>query len=242
MAGWRNVRRVLERAAFGAGGQGGRPYRRALGAAAVAGSAAGICLRLIQFRRQAAMQSSPPLSALSGRRMPGDSVLAGPVRQRTYSIMIPASAPEIWPLLNRVGHGRAGWYLFDRLDVSGNRGPHAFAFRQQARPESGEVGIDDVLAGETGHGLRIREVQPNEWMLWGDGDARATWLWLLQPVRSKQTRLVVRARFRLPGMLASRPLEALDRATVRRCLTGIRDRAVLRSATQAAGVHRPGPG
>ena len=72
-------------------------------------------------------------------------------------------------------------------------------------------------------------------MMWADGDGRSTWLWLLQPVRSGQTRLVVRGRFRYglrPGGLAGLPLDAVDWATLRRCLIGIRDRAVLWSATR----------
>ena len=215
MAGWRNV--------FG---QEGRPYRRVLGAAAAAGSAAGIYFRVIRPRRQ---QVSTPAPA---RRMPGDLLLSGQVRQHTRSILIPAPPGDVWTVLNRMGHGRAGWYIFDRLDTAGNGSTDLIAPLR-------ELDIGDLLSTGTGHRLRIKEVQPNEWMLWADGDERSTWLWLLQPVRVHQTRLLVRGRFRyglraggLTGGLAALPRDAMDLATMRRCLTAIRDRAVQRSTAR----------
>gem|GEM_PF-2838068 len=211
MAGWRE--------AFG---QEGRPYRRMLGAVIAAGSAAGIYVRIIRPRRQ---QNTTPAA---GRRMPGDSVLAEPVRQHTSSILIPAPPGDVWAFLNRVGHGRAGWYIFDGLNVPGTSGTDRFAPLR-------DLDIGELLSTGTGHRLRIKEVQPNEWMLWADGDGRSTWLWLLQPVRSHQTRLLVRGRIRYrlhPRELAALPLDAMDLATVRRCLTGIRDRAARRAATR----------
>ncbi|MBD7994307.1 hypothetical protein H9639_03220 [Arthrobacter sp. Sa2CUA1] len=282
-------------------GTAGRPYRRALGAAAAAGSAAGIYLRLIQHRRQ--QRSMPP----SGHRMPGDAVLSGPVSQHTRSILISASAPEIWSFVNLLSHGRTGWYLLDRLSAPDSSAPDSKAAGSSApgaespgadsprsdspgadSPRSDSPGADspgsdsagsadapdftvpdsrsqgvpaprrfftllpaadtgdgigddiaDLLQPGTGHRLRIKEVQPNEWMLWTDGDGRSTWLWLLQPVRSGQTRLLVRGRFRYrlrPGGLAALPLDAVDWATMRRCLTSIRDRAVLWSATRPGGA------
>ncbi|UPO78475.1 hypothetical protein [Arthrobacter sp. Helios] len=232
--------------------------------------------------------------------MPGDTVLSGRVRQHTRSILIPASTPDVWTFLNLVGHGRAGWYLLDRLNIgdvrsgdSRGRGPavpdsrfpganisdgrfpdastpdpstpdpSAIGRRLPGRAEmplpdvdigegiAADIGdeIADLLGTGTGTGtgtgsgsgtgtgrrLRIKEVQPNEWMLWADGNGRSTWLWLLQPVRTGQTRLLVRGRFRY-GLRragpAALPLDAVDWATMRRCLLGIRDRAVLRSATR----------
>lgn len=215
--------------------------------------------------------------------MPGDAVLSGRVRQHTRSILISASTPDVWSFLNLLGHGRAGWYLLDRLIIgdssSGDDRGHgsavpdgrfldpsapdtsaadssapdssAFGRRLPGRAEmplpDAEIGegtaadpgddMADLLGSGTGTGrrLRIKEVQPNEWMLWADGNGRSTWLWLLQPARTGQTRLLVRGRFRYGlrrGGLAALPLDAVDWATMRRCLFGIRDRAVLRSATR----------
>lgn len=235
--------------------------------------------------------------------MPGDAVLSGRVRQHTRSILISASTPDVWTFLNLVGHGRAGWYLLDRLNIgdsssgdASGRGPAApdgrfpgstipdgrfpdASFPDLNAPDASfpdpsaigrrlpgraEMPLPDVAIGEgiaadiggdiadllgpgsgsgtgtgagtgTGRRLRIKEVQPNEWMLWADGNGRSTWLWLLQPVRAGQTRLLVRGRFRY-GLrragVAALPLDAVDWATMRRCLLGIRDRAVLRSATR----------
>ena len=194
-----------------------------LAAAAAAGSAAAVYLRLVSSLRHAAEPGA-------GHRMPGDGVLSGQVLQYTRSILVPAPAADIWPFLNRIGHGRAGWYVFDRVGLPDQRET------DRAVPQLRDLDIGDLLARGTGHRLRIKEVQPREWMLWADGDGRSTWLWLLQPLRPNQTLLVVRARFqyglRRPGSLAALPLDGVDRASVRRVLTAVRDRAVLRSATR----------
>ncbi|MER1997974.1 MAG: hypothetical protein ABTA24_15960 [Arthrobacter sp.] len=212
MAGWRD--------AFGPAG---RPYRRMLAAAAAAGSAAGVYLRLVRPLRHAADPGA-------GHRMPGDAVLTGRVLQYTRSILIPAPVADIWPFLNRIGHGRAGWYVFDRVGLPDQREA------DRAVPQLRDLDIGDLLTSGTGHRLRIKEVQPREWMLWADGDGRSTWLWLLRPLRPEQTLLVVRARFqyglRRPGALAALPLDAVGWASLRRTVLAVRDRAVLRSATR----------
>ncbi|MBF4995359.1 hypothetical protein ITX31_14735 [Arthrobacter gandavensis] len=201
----------------------GRPYRRILAAAAAAGSAAGVYLRLVRpLRRHAAPGPGP--------RMPGDAVLTGPVLQYTRSILIPAPAADIWPFLNRIGHGRAGWYVFDRVGLP-DQGE-----ADRAVPQLRDLEIGDLLSTGTGHRLRIKEVQPRDWMLWADGDRRSTWLWLLKPLQPGRTLLVVRARFqyglRRPGVLASLPFDAVYWASLRRTMLTLRDRAVLRSATR----------
>lgn len=211
MAGWRD--------SFGPAG---RPYLRALAAAAAAGSAAGVSVRLVRLLRQ--LENEP------AHRLPGDAVLSGPALQYTRSVLIPAPAADVWPFLNRIGHGRAGWYIFNRIGLPDEHRT------ERAAPQLRELDIGDLLTTGTGHRLRIKEVQPSEWMLWADGDGRSTWLWLLQPVRHNQTRLVVRGRFqyglRHPGALASLPLDAVDLASVRRAMVAVRDRAVIRSATR----------
>jgi len=195
-----------------------------LAAAAAAGSAAGVYLRLVRPLRRHAAESG------AGHRMPGDAVLTGPVLQYTRSILIPASAADIWPFLNRIGHGRAGWYVVDRVGLPDQREA------DRAVPQLRDLDIGDLLSTGTGHRLRIKEVQPRDWMLWADGDGRSTWLWLLKPLRPNQTLLVVRARFqyglRRPGALTALPLDAVDWTSVRRVLMAVRDRAVLRSATR----------
>ena len=203
-------------------GPAGRPYLRALAAAAAAGSAAGVYLQLVRLLRQ--LDHGPV------HRLPGDAVLTGPALQYTRSVLIPAPAADVWSFLNRVGHGRTGWYVYDRVGLPD---------QQQAdrgAPQLRDLDIGDLLTTATGHLLRIKEVQPSEWMLWAGGDGRSTWLWLLQPVRHNQTRLVVRARFqyslRHPGALAAVPLDAVDLASVRRAMVAVRDRAVIRSATR----------
>ena len=207
-------------------GPAGRPYRRALAAAAAAGSAAGVYVGVVRRLRQQAHEPA------GGPRLPGDAVLSGPALQYTRSVLIPAPASDVWPFLNRLGHGRAGWYIFDRVGLPGESETDRIA------PQLTELDIGDLLTTTgTGHRLRIKEVQPTEWMLWADGDdGRSTWLWLLQPLRPRQTRLLVRGRFqyglRHPGALAALPLDAVDLASVRRALTAVRDRAVLRSATR----------
>ncbi|GAA1354201.1 hypothetical protein GCM10009636_19790 [Arthrobacter koreensis] len=204
-------------------GPAGRPYRRVLAAAAAAGSAAGVYFRLVRPLRRRT-------EAGAGPRMPGDAVLTGPVLQYTRSILIPAPAADVWPFLNRIGHGRAGWFVLDRVGLPDQREA------DRAVPQLRDLDIGDLLSTGTGHRLRIKEVQPRDWMLWANGDGRSTWLWLLKPLRPGQTLLVVRARFqygfRRPGALTSLPLDAVYWASVRRSMLAIRDRAVLRSATR----------
>jgi len=206
----------------------GRSFQRVLGAAAAAGSAAGVYYRIVRPRLR---------RAEAGGELPGDTFLSGKVFEYTYSMMVRVPAGDLWPYLNRVGHGQGGWYVVNRLAA-----PESTAPAVSLLPQRHELDVGDVMSSGTGHRLRIKEVQPNEWMLWSDGDSRCTWLWMLQPVRPTQTRLLVRGRFRYgvrdPGSLAAVPLAAVDWATMRRCVRTIRDRASVQSASRLGNPNR----
>jgi hypothetical protein len=50
---------------------------------------------------------------------PGADVISDGERGATMAVTIAAPASEVWPWLVQMGHDRAGWYSWDRLDHAG---------------------------------------------------------------------------------------------------------------------------
>jgi proline iminopeptidase len=50
---------------------------------------------------------------------PGSELIPNPRKIITNSVIIKASPEKIWPWLIQLGSGRAGWYLYDKIDNGG---------------------------------------------------------------------------------------------------------------------------
>lgn len=171
------------------------------------------------------------------RPMPGDDIVAHPVFNATRAVTVDARPDEIWPWLVQIGFGRAGWYSYDILD---NLGRHSseeiLAEYQQLEPGD----LIPLGPGEAS-GLYVKEIRPNESMVWWERKRQATsWVWGLYPIDGEQTRLVTRVRndYRkglsnfIFGLLL---IEPADFPLMRKCMLGIKRRAGATAISARAG-------
>jgi hypothetical protein len=161
------------------------------------------------------------------RPMPGDEIVARPLFNATRAVTIEARPEEVWPWLAQIGYGRAGWYSYDILDNLSRRSA------EQILPEFQHLEPGDLIPLGPGEesGLFVKDLRPNEWMIWWDPKRQATsWVWGLYPVDSGQTRLISRVRMDyrrglsnfIFGLLL---IEPADFPMMRKCMLGIKRRA-----------------
>jgi hypothetical protein len=161
------------------------------------------------------------------RAMPGDEIVARPVFNATRAVTVNARPEEIWPWLVQIGFGRAGWYSYDILD---NLGRHS---SEEILPEYQHLAPGDLIPLGPGEasGLYVKEIRPNESMVWWERKRQATsWVWGLYPTGDGQTRLITRVRndYRkglsnfVFGLLL---IEPADFPMMRKCMLGIKRRA-----------------
>jgi hypothetical protein len=155
-----------------------------------------------------------------GRAMPGDDLL--PVAaSTTRAVSVAAPAEQVWPWLLQIGYGRAGWYSYDWIDNDGH--PSA----DRIIPELQVLTVGDQIPMLPGMGPRVREIQPNRYLVGGD-DGGGTWCLALYPT-AQGCRLVSRWRVNWPltpttafWILLSDPGAFIME---RRMLKGVRERA-----------------
>lgn len=161
------------------------------------------------------------------RAMPGDEIVARPVFNATRAVTVDASPEETWPWLVQIGFGRAGRYRYDILD---NLGRHS---SERILPEHQHLEPGDLIPLGPGEasGPYVRDIRPNESMVWWERKRQATsWVRGLYPVGDRQTRLITRVRndYRkglsnfIFGLLL---IEPADFPLMRKCMLGIKRRA-----------------
>jgi hypothetical protein len=95
-------------------------------------------------------------------------------------------------------------------------------------------------------GLRVKDFEANQWMLWWDNKGDSTWYWGLSRLDESQTRLITRVGTRYhwlsPMILFDLLVEFMDIIMMRKCMLGIKRRAerANRQAPQPSGAtgHR----
>jgi hypothetical protein len=177
------------------------------------------------------------------RPMVGDEACTRPQLNATRAVTIRARPEEIWPWLVQIGFGRAGWYSYDLLD---NLGHHS---SEQINPEFQHLAVGDrvPMGGKvTPYTANlVTKMEPNRLMLWEKGGG--TWLWLLEPVDADHTRHITRRRgtynWRKPMIAIELILMELgDPFMMRKCLLGIKRRAMLLAAERQSFVITGRPG
>jgi hypothetical protein len=143
---------------------------------------------------------------------PGGSLVPDGVRGATMAVTIEAPPREVWPWLVQMGHGRAGWYSWDRLDNVGV--PSA----DRIHPEWQDVSVGDRLLSTSDgkHWFEVAALDPERFLaLRASFDFRgrqiaasglrppayteSTWCFLLKELPDQRTRLIV------SGYAAGRP-------------------------------------
>jgi hypothetical protein len=159
------------------------------------------------------------------RTMPGDDVVKHPTFHATRGVTVQARPEEIWPWLVQIGVTRAGWYSYDLFDNLGKTSA------ERIIPELQHVAVGDVIpmSPDGKQGLRVKDFDAHQWMLWWDNKGASTWCWGLYPLEENQTRLITRVRMHYhwtsPMILFDLLVEFTDIIMMRKCMLGIKRRA-----------------
>jgi hypothetical protein len=159
------------------------------------------------------------------REMQGDEIVEKPSFNATRGVTINARPEEIWPWLVQLGIRRAGWYSYDWLDNLGK--PSA----EKILPEFQHLKVGDLVpvSPDGKQGLWVKELRPNLSMLWWDKQGKTSWLWVLDPIDGRSTRLITRVRVCYSWLSVmfwfNLLIEFADIVMMRKCMLGIRRRA-----------------
>jgi hypothetical protein len=159
------------------------------------------------------------------REMQGDEIVERPSFNATRGVTINARPEEIWPWLVQLGIRRAGWYSYDWLDNLGK--PSA----EKILPEFQHLKVGDLVpvSPDGKQGLWVKELRPNLSMLWWDKQGKTSWLWVLDPIDGRSTRLITRVRVCYSWLSVmfwfNLLIEFADIVMMRKCMLGIRRRA-----------------
>jgi hypothetical protein len=90
----------------------------------------------------------------SARQLPGDDLLPDAATSDTRGITLDAPPEAVWPWLVQMGYGRAGWYSYDMMDMSGSSAT-------EIRPEWQELHVGDLMPVAPGAGFEVKVLEPN---------------------------------------------------------------------------------
>jgi hypothetical protein len=158
--------------------------------------------------RSFASELGAPDAAESERPLPGDDLIPDAAEQMTDGITIKSGPEAIWPWLVQMGCRRAGWYSYDFLDNAG------IGSAREIHPELQRIEVGETLPAtpEGDDGFEVLRVEPPRVLVLGglfDPVANAqlpfgsprperywhvSWAFVLEPLDSSETRLLVRAR------------------------------------------------
>jgi hypothetical protein len=129
------------------------------------------------------------------RPLPGDERIADAIETITHAFTIGRPPRDVWPWLAQMGAGsRGGWYSYDWLD---NRHHHS-ARRIIPELQHPEVGTIFPALPAISEGFRLAAIDPERSLTldWPapDGTAQVTWTFVLEPIGTDRTRLLVRVR------------------------------------------------
>lgn len=159
------------------------------------------------------------------RQLPGDEIIPDAATSDTRSVTISASPEAVWPWLLQMGYGRAGWYSYDMVDMSGTSA-------DRIDPALQDLKVGDVMPTHPGGGFLVKLLESNRALvLYADTelmreqqdaaraagaeepsanmrasgalmenaqpvDFAASWAFVLEPMPSGGTRLIERFRAR----------------------------------------------
>ncbi len=158
---------------------------------------------------------------------PGDDLL-----DATWTLdrehVLPARAEQVWPWLEQLGKGRAGWYAprwFERLT------PARFHALRRIDPSLG-VTVGDVVPDYGPSDFTVVVRRPPQALVFSGGHRGTTYTWALLlddldgGADGDPGRCVLHLRFRMTraGRVARTLGAAVDRATVALLVAGLRER------------------
>ena len=169
------------------------------------------------------------------RAMPGDDLVTNPDLDTTRGVTVDARPEDIWPWLVQIGHRRAGFYSYDRLDNAGV--PSA----ERILPEYQDLKVGDKIPLDRVNHMEVVVLEPPRVMLWNLPGRGFSWAWGLYPLDGRRTRLVTRIHmryeWRFPRILGYFVIDVGDFIMMRKCMLGIKRRAEGAAAGPEAGAE-----
>lgn len=171
------------------------------------------------------------------RELPGDGILPNAIVQQTRAVTIHAPPLEVWEWLAQIGHGRGGWYSYDRLEAIA--GAARFGDGHSAnsvRPELQELRVGDVVGMSPWTGMCVAVVKTGRLLVLHSEPLplalapTSTWTFCLEPAGPESTRLLVRGRSspdprNVIQLLAAHMIEVPHFVMERRMMLGLKERA-----------------
>lgn len=127
----------------------------------------------------------------------GDELISEPIVNWTHGITINAPPEEVWPWIIQIGDSRAAFYSYTFIEnMFGD--PDLYHNADRVHPEWQNPPIDQGIIVDF---LKIKEYEPNRFMLASEDvpEMNWTWLWWLEPQDENATRLLIRMRIEVPG-------------------------------------------
>jgi hypothetical protein len=166
------------------------------------------------------------------RLLPGDEIVPLPRKWSTRAISIEAPAEAVWPWIVQIGQGRGGLYSYDWLENLAGCNIHS---ADRIIPELQHLRAGDtVRLGPEGYpAYPVAAVESGRALVLGGDDAQLgshSWVFFLEPIDERTTRLIVRSRDSYPPTLGSFVIwrvitEPLHFVMERKMLLGIKRRA-----------------
>jgi hypothetical protein len=144
------------------------------------------------------------------RALPGDELVSDPKFVWNQAITIHAPAAEVWPWIVQIGNQRAGWYSWDAIHrLLGVAGSVQYEDRSADRiiPELQNLEIGNeirMMPEDMGiPGYAVVSIEPERALVTHiDDENGASWVWVLDPIDARTTRLIVRFRQKwAPGLM-----------------------------------------
>ncbi len=128
------------------------------------------------------------------RPMPGDEFVPAPMLRGNHAITIAAPPEDIWPWLQQIGYGRAGFYSYEQLERM--MGLTGIENSDRIIPEYQHLKVGELVPFGPGPnaGLSVLALTPNRHLALGTRDQKGaiSWSFGLYPIDARQTRLVSR--------------------------------------------------
>ena len=101
--------------------------------------------------------------------LPGDELVPTPSEADTRGITIDAPPSRVWPWLVQMGFGRAGWYSYDKVDMTGRSA-------ERIVPEWQTLTVGDTMPTHPGGGFVVKTIDPERALvLYLDSEIVQSW-------------------------------------------------------------------
>jgi hypothetical protein len=181
------------------------------------------------------------------RSLPGDDLVGDPEVRTTRAVTVDAPPEAVWPWVVQMGQRRGGFYSYDGLERFAGLG---IENADRIHPEWQDVEVGEKVYLSPSAAMIVVEIEPEEAFVlfreapvpgW-DRPMRWSWAFVLQPVGTDRTRLLVRTRVSgqpdglLVGLLET-PMEILHFVMERGMLQGVKERVETADRSEASNIE-----